>query len=112
MTRTFSPIERRGLEVVAQAELELERRCTGKLLVYLLEHPDHTWPYEQLASVGMVNSRRPMSRGYCIRCLQRARESLVDVGFDRSAIICEPSIGYRMAAGAAREVLAWLEARA
>lgn len=112
MTRHLTPLERRGLEALAHSELELYRRAAARLLVFLIAHADQTWPYEQLTTVGAVGSRPAMNRDYCIRCLQRVRECLVDVGFDPAAITVEPSVGFRMPAEHAAAVLGWLEARA
>lgn len=111
MTRRLSPLERRGLEAVARDELIGHRAIQSKILMRFLNSPDVVIPFV-VTSVARLQRGGQIERGYSIRCVQRLRETLVDVGFPPDCIIAETGVGYRMPKDRAGEIIAWLEERA
>jgi len=111
MTRALTALERRGLEAVARDEFLGHRSTESRILMRFLNSCGAVVPFA-VTSVARLQRGGMTDRSYSIRCVQRLRGSLVDVGFPADSIVAEPGVGYRMPKERADQIIAWLKERA
>lgn len=110
MSATITPLERRGLEVVAREVLCTHRPSEARILVRLLCHPGIVFTYPDLVnSPGLGKAVLRTVRG-TRESVYRLRRYLDDVGLGRDSILIDPGVGATCPPADAARVLDWLRA--